>query len=395
VAIDSIPLRVLALCALAALPLGQDAAPAPAQDASAPLAQSTFSAEELEQIAGRVALYPDELLAQMLMASTYPVEVAQAARWMEESPGLQGDALDAALRSQDWDDSVKVLCHMPSVLALLSGNLDWTQDLGDAFLGQKEELFAQIQSLRAQAQSAGTLASSDQQKVSQDGEAILIEPVSDELLWVPSYTPEQAYGSDWKSSSWPYSDWYQPWDDSWSGDWVGGWGDCDWHDDDVKVKQDEHESFADKVRDYLENAPKPEPQDAAPLADRSTWQHDPEHRKGVNYRNPDVAQRFGDRVPANGVTRDEARGRGNPPGRPATTPGGLLPWNVPDPRPGGSPAPRPRPGQQPHRSGNALGGARSPALDRAGSKRGAKSRGGGGRAPRAPRPPRPSRGGRR
>src|SRR5881396_2202193 len=124
-----------------------------------------FKAEELDQLAASIALYPDPLVAQILMASTYPLEVVQAARFAKENPSLKGAQLDEALKKQSWDDSVKSLVAFPQVLAMMDAKLDWAQKLGDAFLSQQKELMDAVQRLRARAQAEGNLKSTAQQNV--------------------------------------------------------------------------------------------------------------------------------------------------------------------------------------------------------------------------------------
>src|SRR5262245_42614090 len=136
-------------------------APTQAQQASA----SPLSKAQLEQLVAPIALHPDPLLSQMLMASTYPTEVVQAARWAKEHPGVSGTALQDAMQKQPWDPSVKALTAAPQALQMISGKLDWTQQLGDAFLGQQEELLAAVQRLRQRAEAAGHLKSTEQQTV--------------------------------------------------------------------------------------------------------------------------------------------------------------------------------------------------------------------------------------
>ena len=146
------------------------ATPAPAQAATtaaaAPAAKSgTFMKEELEQMVAPIALYPDPLLAQVLMAATYPLEVVQAARWKEANLTLAGDAVTTALAKEDWDPAVKSLITFPDVLAMMDEKIDWTQKLGDAFLAQQTELMDAVQRLRAKAKAEGTLMSSKEQNV--------------------------------------------------------------------------------------------------------------------------------------------------------------------------------------------------------------------------------------
>jgi hypothetical protein len=137
------------------------AAPVQAQEAgTAPLTKA-----QLEQLVAPIALHPDPLLSQMLMASTYPTEVVQAARWARENPTLAFQALQDVVKKQPWDPSVKALTAVPQTLAMMSDRLDWTQRLGDAFLTQQDELLAAVQRLRQRADAAGHLKTSDQQAV--------------------------------------------------------------------------------------------------------------------------------------------------------------------------------------------------------------------------------------
>src|SRR6185436_5968258 len=125
----------------------------------------TFKPEELEQIVAPIALYPDPLIAQIFMASTYPVEIVQAARFAKANASLKGDALNEALQKETWDDSVKALVTFPQVLTMMNEKLDWTQKIGDAFLAQQKDVMDAVQRLRAKAQAAGNLESTKEQKV--------------------------------------------------------------------------------------------------------------------------------------------------------------------------------------------------------------------------------------
>ena len=143
-------LLVTMLCVALALPVpAQVPPPPPPAPAVAPSpGAKTFSQEELEQLLAPIALYPDALLAQVLMASTYPLEVVTAERWVKANPGLKDKALEDALQKQPWDASVKSLAVFPQVLTMMSEKIDWTQKLGDAFLAQQKEVMATVQSLR-------------------------------------------------------------------------------------------------------------------------------------------------------------------------------------------------------------------------------------------------------
>jgi hypothetical protein len=157
---------------------------------------TTFNAEHLDALLAPVALYPDALLVQVLMASTFPLQVVEASRWLEE-PGnkdLQGDALAQALESLNWDPSVKSLVPFPQVVATLNSQLEWMQQLGYAFATQQADVMASVQRLRHQAQAAGTLTTTQQQRVAEENGTIAIEPASPNTVYLPVYNPTVVYG---------------------------------------------------------------------------------------------------------------------------------------------------------------------------------------------------------
>src|SRR6202790_839896 len=164
---------------------------------------------ELDALLAPIALYPDQLLAQVLMASTYPLEVVSAARFVQQNPSLKGDALDQALRDKNWDPSVLSLAAYPQVLLMMNDMLDWTQRLGDAFLANQQQVMDTVQALRNRAQAAGTLQSTPQQSVvNQDG-FIDIEPAQPQYVYVPVYDPTVVYGQ-WPDPVYPPYYWYPP-----------------------------------------------------------------------------------------------------------------------------------------------------------------------------------------
>jgi len=174
-------------------------------DADATAVQ-TFDPQQLDALLAPVALYPDQLVTQLLMATTFPLEVVDAARWIEDPAhkNLKGDALTKALEPLTWDPSVKSLVPFPQVLAQMNANLDWMQQLGYAFASQQQAVFDSIQRLRRQAQSSGHLQSSPQQVVqatpAPDGQqTISIDPAQPDTVYVPSYDPTLVYGA------WPYA----------------------------------------------------------------------------------------------------------------------------------------------------------------------------------------------
>ncbi len=154
-----------------------------------------------------IALYPDSLLAQIFMASTYPLEVVQADRWAKQNKNLTGDALTAALEKQPWDPSVKSLINFPQVLAMMSEKLDWTQKLGDAFLAQEKDVMASVQTLRKKAYDAGNLKTTKEQKVVVEQETIVIESASPQVVYVPTYNPTVVYGT-WAYPAYPPAYYY-------------------------------------------------------------------------------------------------------------------------------------------------------------------------------------------
>ena len=171
-----------------------------------------FKKEEIEQLVAPIALYPDSLIAQILMASTYPLEVVEAARWVKANPNVKEKALEDAMEKQQWDASVKSLTAFPQVLAMMNEKLDMTQKLGDAFLGQQKEVLGAIQALRSKAQAAGNLKSSKEQTVSTAQEAgqtvIKIEPTDPQVVYVPTYPPT-VYGP-WPYPAYPPYAYYPP-----------------------------------------------------------------------------------------------------------------------------------------------------------------------------------------
>src|SRR5580765_7646499 len=278
--------RLLAwlLVVMLAAPEAVVAQPA-ASTAAPPAASAAFTPEQLEQLAAPVALYPDPLLAQVMMASTYPLEIVQAARFVKDNPNLKGDQLNDKLKEQTWDDSVKSLVSFPQVLSLMDGKLDWTQKLGDAVLDQQKELMDAIQRLRALAQKEGNLKSTPEQKVTvepaaavppppagqpppppgqapqtvvvqqQPAQVITIEPTNPQVVYVPAYNPTVVYGA------WPYpaAPPYYPYPPGYAfgaaalsfgvGMAVGAavWGNCNWGGGNVDIDVNENANFSRNV----------------------------------------------------------------------------------------------------------------------------------------------------
>jgi uncharacterized protein DUF3300 len=307
-------MRLLAIALLFAVPQAASAQtpPPPSQPASAP-AQQLLTSGQLDALVSPIALYPDALLSLVLMASTYPLEVVQADRWVGANKNLQGDALKAALDQQNWDDSVKSLTATPDVLDMMSNKLDWTQQLGDAVLAQQPDVMDAIQRLRTKAQANNKLSTTRQQTVStqQQGgqQVIVIEPTDPDQIFVPFYDPSVVFGP------WPYPD-YPPY--FWpppafigagllatgiafgAGYALGRWasngnrwgGGVNWGGRNINVNRSLNVSG-------------------------NNWVHNPAHRGGVRYNNAGVAARFG----GNNAGQNRLNGRGSG-GQQVLQPGG-------------------------------------------------------------------------
>jgi hypothetical protein len=249
---------------------------APSQPASS---QPALSQEQLQQLAAPIALYPDNLLAQILMASTYPLEIVEAERWAQSHPGVAGQALQQALLQEQWDPSVKSMVTVPDVLKTMSDQIDWTQKLGDAFLAQQADVLQAVQNLRQRAQNAGSLQTTSQQTVAaaqSNGKTyVTITPSNPEVVHVPSYNPSTAYGAWPYPSQPPYAFAAQP-----SGYGMGAaaltfgtgaaigaglWGASNWGHGNVGVNTNNFNNFNNQ---HINNP---------------NWRHNPEHRHGAPY----------------------------------------------------------------------------------------------------------------
>jgi hypothetical protein len=289
--------------------LGQQPVPA-ASDPSAvaaPLPQG-----ELDALLAPIALYPDEILAQVLMASTYPLEIVMAARFVQENASLTGDALDQALRDKNWDPSVLSLTAYPQVLVMMNDKLDWTQRLGDAFLADQQRVMDTVQSLRSRAQAAGNLQSTPQQSITNQDGSIDIEPAQPQYVYVPVYDPRVIYGPWWDPVYQP-DYWYPPviygYPDLSAGFAVGiffgaawrisnnhwGWARPNWRGHSIEVNV-RNNVFANR------------PQYSNRWSN-GQWAHVPEHRQGVAYRDSGSQDRFNRPNAAAIQAREPYRGR--------------------------------------------------------------------------------------
>lgn len=266
--------------------------PANAQTAPAPQSGNLLTQPQLDQLVSPIALYPDALLAQMLMAATYPLEVVSADRWVAKNKELKGDKLKEQAQKQGWDESVASLTATPEVLSMMSTQLDWTQRLGDAVLAQQADVMDAIQRLRTKAYDNKKLTTTKQQTVSvkkeQGKDVVIIEPTEPNTVYVPYYDPGVVYG-DWPYSDYPPYVWPYPGYIAGSviaagiafgagyalGRWVSGgnyWGGSfNWSDNNININRP-IDIDRTKVNHFT---------------------HKPEHRHGVRYRNESVQQKFG------------------------------------------------------------------------------------------------------
>jgi len=279
----------------------------PAEPQAPPPANAPrFSPDQLDDLVAPIALYPDPMLSQVLVASTYPLELVEAEQWMKGNPNLRGQQLMDASRQQNWDASVAAMVAFPDVLDRLTSNIRWTTDLGNAFLAQQQDVMAAVQSMRARAQANGHLSSTPQETVTtatENGQAAIeIMPSNPEVVYVPSYDPAYIWGPP----VWGYYPalWYPPYGFGWWpginvgfffggwggwgwGGWGWGWG-PGWFGRGVFVNAGFFNRFGFRggwgagFRSGFGAG-----------VNRAVWTHDPSHRLGVAYSNRQLTSRFG------------------------------------------------------------------------------------------------------
>jgi len=291
---------------------------------------ATFSEAELDQMMAPIALYPDSLLAQILMATTYPADVAEAVKWSKDNPDQEGDAAVKAVENESWDPSVMSLVAFPQVLTMMGEQEDWVQNVGDAFLADSEGVMDTVQNLRKKAKDEGNLKTTEQQKVTVEEPAaadtsstetastetiIIIEPAQPQIIYVPTYNPTYVYGAWW----WPH---YRPWyyyppgygfgSAVWRGIGFGIgigitnalWGNCRWGRGrgSVNINVNRYNNInRNKINSGNRN---------------SNWKHNSNNRRGVPYKDQKSRDQFsnkrggaGDRQNYRGrdAQRDQAR----------------------------------------------------------------------------------------
>ena len=294
--LKSLPKPLMGLLFASAMLLnGQPAPPTPAPD-------QTLTPDQLNDLVAPIALYPDPLLSQVLVASTYPLELVEASQFLQKNPGLTGPALTEAAQQQNWDPSVQALVVFPDVMKLLTQDVTWTTNLGNAFLAQQADVMDAVQRMRAKAQQAGRLASTPQENVvteSQGGQPIIqIVPANPEVIYVPEYNPVWIWGpAFW----YPYPHWWWPprtvivgggYFGFWPGIQIGlffgggwgGWAGWGWSPGWVNHTVIVNNAF---IHRYNFNTAT-----IHNLHGTTVWAHDPLHRQGVPYSTAGVRQQF-------------------------------------------------------------------------------------------------------
>jgi hypothetical protein len=284
----------------------------------------TLTPDQLDDLVAPIALYPDELLSQIMVAATYPLEVVEAFQWQQKNPGLTGASLTQAAQQQDWDPSIQALVVFPDVMKRLNDDVTWTTNLGNAFLAQQQDVMDAVQRMRQRAQQAGKLQSTPQETVQTTNEGgqpyIDIEPADPDVMYVPLYDPDWIWGP---SLWYPYPRWYWPprsilggglyfgfggginvglyFGAGWRG-W-GGWG---WH-----PGWGDHRVIVNNrfIHQYNFNS-----RNIGNAHGTSVWAHDPEHRAGVPYANQGLRDQFRGNVRQNVAPRSIPEGARNAPG---------------------------------------------------------------------------------
>jgi len=280
--------------------------------------------EQLDSLVAPIALYPDPLLAQTLAASTYPLEIIQLQQWLARNSGLKDKALADAVAKQPWDPSIQALAGMPDVVKRLADDIQWTTDLGNAFLTQQSDVMDAVQRMRETAQDKGNLKSGEQQrvetKVIESKSVIVIEPANPQVVYVPSYDPMVVWGAP----LYPYPPIYYPPAGYYAAGlavsfgfgvmmgafWGGGWGwGCGWGGNNININNNNNfirnSNIGGGNRNNIGGGNRP-----SQLPNRgggvgggrgdSNWRHNPQHRGGAPYRDRATSDRFG------GTTRGDS-----------------------------------------------------------------------------------------
>jgi len=282
-----------------------------------------ISADQLDSLVAPIALYPDPMLAQVLAASTYPLEIIQLQQWLTKNKDLKDKALADAVAKQPWDPSVQALAGLPDVVKRLSDDVQWTTELGNAFLAQQSDVMDAVQRMRAKAKEKGNLKSNEQQKVEtkvvESKQVIVIEQANPQVVYVPSYNPTVVYGPPVVA----YPPVYYPPPGYYAAGmaisfgvgvamgamWSGGWGyNCGWGgNNDITINNNNNFNRNTNVQggNRVSNQP------TRGGAGGSGWQHNPSHRGGAPYADRQTANKFGGTTRGSSVADRQANARQN------------------------------------------------------------------------------------
>ncbi|HEV7514214.1 MAG TPA: DUF3300 domain-containing protein [Candidatus Acidoferrum sp.] len=305
-------------------PRWAQAAPSQGQVAKIP-------SDQLDSLVAPISLYPDPMLAQTLAASTYPLELIQLQQWLAKNPALKDKALADAVTKQPWDPSIQALAGLPEIVKRLADDIQWTTDVGNAFLAQQSDVMDAVQRMRKKAQDTGNLKSTEQQKVEtkviESKSVIVVEQADPQVVYVPSYDPVMVYGPP----IYPYPPIYYPpagyyaagmaisfgvgvmmgafWSGGWG--WGAGWG----GNNNININNNNNFNRNSNIgsgnRNNIGggNRPSQQPGRGAGSRGDGSWKHNPQHRGGAPYGDRGTADRFGGTARGDSLSNRQASAR--------------------------------------------------------------------------------------
>ncbi|HVM74601.1 MAG TPA: DUF3300 domain-containing protein [Candidatus Saccharimonadales bacterium] len=331
---------LLAIVCSASLAASEPVLQAPSQAQQPPAEGQAAEAaklppDQLDSLVAPIALYPDPMLAQVLAASTYPLEIIQLQQWLAKHKDLKDKALADAVAKQPWDPSVQALAGLPDVVKRLAEDIQWTTEIGNAFLAQQSDVMDAVQRMRKKAKDQGNLKSNEQQKVEtkviETKEIIVVEQANPQVVYVPSYNPVVVYGPP----VYPYPPIYYPppgyyaagmaisfgvgvaMGAMWSGGW--GWG-CGWGSSNVNINVDNNFNRNTNINGGNRNQVNPQGnRGQGNRGGNNSWQHNPQHRGGTPYGDRNTANKFGGTTRDASVSDRQAQARKNQGNRPQTS----------------------------------------------------------------------------
>ena len=334
--------------------------------------------DQLDSLVAPIALYPDPLLAQVLVASTYPLEIIQLQQWLGKHKDLKDKALTDAVEKQNWDPSIQAMAALPDVVKQLAENITWTTDLGNAFLSQQNDVMDAVQRMRMKAKNAGNLKSTEQQKVEtkvvENKSVVVIEPASPSVVYVPSYNPTVVYGPPvypYPPIAYPPPGYYAAgmalsfgMGVAMGAAWGGGWGyHCGWGSSYNNITINNNNTFINNSNRQNINRPSNQPARGG----SNTWQHNSQHRGAAPYSNQAIANKYGGTARGDSMATRQASARQNQGqmGSRQQQPGSMGGARQ---QPGGNTGSRPQPSAMDRSAGN-----RAPATGGGGDRVGNRS----------------------